>query len=89
MLCMEDRSIVLSGGQQSLCPSQALEKGEPSQGDAGLHGTSVHHQHSPLMVSASSSCTSLLEQPVCVIKAARARDSTKPLPPPVPSHCKP
>lgn len=89
MLCVEDRRIVLSGGQQSLCLSQPLEKGEPSQGDAGLHGTSVHHQHSPCMVSASSSCTSLLEQPVCVIKAARARDSTKPLPPPVPSHCKP
>lgn len=84
MLCVEDRRPALSGSQQTLCPSQPLEKGEPSQGDQGLHGagrTSLHHQHSPRTVSASSNCTSLLEQPVCVIKAAKAGDSTRPLPP--------
>lgn len=84
MLPVEDRRAVLSGSQQTPCPSQPLEKGEPSWGDLRLHGAGgarPHHQHSPWPVLASSNCTSLLEQPMCVIQAARAGDSTKPLPP--------
>lgn len=85
MPCVEDRRAGLSGSRQSPAPPQALGKGEPSQGHRGCAGQVGESPPRPTDTVLPGLCPLrlhlTLEQPACVIKAARAGNSTKPLPP--------